>query len=337
MIKIMKADKFCLMAITVLALTACSNDDSADEALQPLTISASMDGMSVTRSSSDYQNQKLVAGDSNPAVYVCQAGGTTTNYLPGSDYANVALTAADAAGNGSTFTGATFYFPQDKGNLDVYMYAPREATSPSLTAMPITVSAAQYTKAAYLASDFVFGKATGVTYASHTANITLYHAMTKIKLVIRDINNQNVSGLTKVELGPAGELIKTSATVNIKGDVTDNTSINTLNLVTTGSTTTGTVTLFDASATGSPDSNVWTDGTSNTLYGIIPPQNANAVKLKLYFGTTTYEAFLSTASMVLAPATEYTFNVKLSQTSLTITTVEIVDWTRPAGINVEVQ
>lgn len=327
-----------------MALTACSFDDSMrtleyDYDPAELNITASIGGMSVTRGTADYQNEQL-DNTSTPAVYVCQnSSGTsyTTNYLTGQNYANIQMTSVADASPAKTSTlsissvsGAPskFYFPQDKGSLDVYLYAPYQSSGASLTAMPITVSTTQYNKAGYIASDFVFGNKTNVAYAtSATAAVQLYHALTKLKFVIKDINGNKVNGLTKAELGPTGDLIKINATVNITTAVTSGNTDITTSVVQTG-TSTGTVTLFDSSVSGA---DTWTNGTSEVLYAIIPPQDAKDVTLKLTIGTIYYSAKLKSSTFPLDPATEYTFNVTLGQEDLDITTVSITDWTRPTS------
>ena len=195
----MKTRNLLFVVVAGMALTACSFDSREleydSEAPVKLRITANMGKMSVTRGLTDTQNEKM-DNNATPAAYVVLTGTTTANYASSGagtyyDYSNVPMTSTGAAsGNSSTLainaTSSTipaFYFPQNKGALDVYLYAPREGTSPSLTAMPITVAADQTSQADYLASDFVFGNAISVAQASATANITLFHALTKIKLV----------------------------------------------------------------------------------------------------------------------------------------------------------
>ena len=344
----MKTNKLFIVAAAGMVLTACSFDDTLnkleydDRTPTELRINAKMSEIIVTRGLTDTQNEQL-NNSSTPAVYVAKTGTTTYNYASSGassyyDYSNVAMTST-AAGTGNTssltITNTTtipaFYFPQDKTALDVYLYAPREATSPSLTAMPITVQSDQTTQTDYLKSDFVFGKVVGVAQSSPTANITLYHALTKVKLLIKDNKGNAITGLTKVVLGTTANKIKTNATVDIS-TLVDNTSettrTSTLNSAVTLGSTEGTVTLFDNASS-------WDN---SQIYGIIPPkQDAKDIPVTLTIGGSDYTGFLQTSTLTLDPGKMYTFNVSLSQSALTINTVEIVNWDAPTAVNTTVQ
>ena len=342
----MNKNKLFLVAVAGLSLTACSFDDTLSKleydngAPTELRISSSMSNMTITRGLTDTQNTQM-NNDASPAVYVVKTGTEIANYASSGassvyDYSNVAMRSTAGSLNTSTLAIAdqttihAFYFPQDKSALDVYLYAPREATNPSLSAMPITVQSNQTSRENYLASDFVFGKATNVAQSTATADVTLFHALTKIKLVIKDNKGNDITGLTSAVLGTSSNKIITDATVNIKADIdnTDETTRTTsLNNAVTLGTTEGIVTLFS-------DNSSW-DNTP--IYGIIPPrQNASTIDLTLTIGSSQYTGKLQSSTLTLDAGKMYTFNVALNQSELTITTVEIVDWSA-ASQNTTVQ
>ena len=114
--------------------------------------------------------------------------------------------------------------------------------------------------------------------------------------------------------------LKKDATVNIK-TVVDNTNETTrttsLNGAVTLGSTSGDVTLYSA-----------TSGWDNSqIYGIIPPkQDANTIDLTLTIGGSNYTGKLYGSSLTLDAGKMYTFNVSLTQSALTVTTVQIINW-----------
>ncbi len=328
-----------------LLLSACSFDDTLnkleyEEAPGELKLISNLGGMTVTRGTFDPQATKLNTA-SSPAVFVTNDG-STTDYITGSDYSNIKLTATDGTGNASNLaiksgeTPTAFYFPQNKGDLTVFLYAPFQ-TDATIASTTITVSEDQYNTEGYLASDFVFGNATA-TYSGtdpKTAKITLYHALTSICLKFSDVKGNKVSGLTEVTLGKSGSEIKKKAAIKLNATLTDNNSVATSGVVTTNTSEgTGVVTLLKTGETGA---DAWTDGTSEYVYGIIPPQDAADIDLVVKIGTSEYTAKLSSSALAMSPATQYTFNVTLGQAELKIESVQITDWTKPAASNTTVE
>ena len=152
--------KILYLAFTAIALTACSNDETiknTDEPLAELRFSAFMD-VAMTRAASTIQAIAM-DGDCTPAVFVYRHG--TTASTDGYGYINKAANSVDVTGVTPTLTYTTtpLYYPQNKGAIDVYMYAPyvAAASSTALTAIPVTVATDQSAKTGYLASDFIHG------------------------------------------------------------------------------------------------------------------------------------------------------------------------------------
>jgi len=324
----MKKNLFFLAAAALMA-AACSNEDG-DKASMPAKINVKTTmSAAVTRTSDQYQGSALDT-ESSPAIYVVKEG--TTAITNGYFYKNIAAT-----GTSSLTTTPTLYFPQDKTDVDVYVYAPRknEGIDDLTTGISHTIDMNQYNKAAYLASDFVIGKQ-NVEYNANDANVTvkLFHAMSKIKLVITDADGQTstLGQLTSATLSAIKNTctvypVKAPATADGTNDAMTDAGTPANNTVqnVSGSET---LTLLSVGTSGA-------DALAYTLYGIVPPQTLNST-LTLTIGGNTY-ATESAINTELKSGYEYTFNVKLNQAKLTVTTVTIQEWSTSSAGDVTVK
>jgi len=323
----MKKNLFFLAAAALMA-AACSNEDG-DKASMPAKINVKTTmSAAITRTSVEYQGNALDAA-SSPAIYVVKEG--TTAITDGYFYKNIAAT-----GTSSLTTTPTLYFPQDKTDVDVYVYAPKKETGIDnlTTGISHTIETSQYTKANYLASDFVVGKQ-NVTYNADNADVTvkLFHAMSKIKLVITDADGET-STLGQLKMATLSNIKPTAVVYPVKspGASDVNSALATNETVGAASGSPVTVKLLDTDTDSSSEG----AATSTTLYGIVPPQTL-ASALTLTIGANTY-ATEANITNTLAPGYEYTFNVKLTQAKLTVTSVTIEPWTSAgAGTDVTVK
>lgn len=331
----MKKNLFFLAAAALMA-AACSNEDG-DKASMPAKINVKTTmSAAITRTSTEYQGAALDAA-SSPAIYVVKEG--TTAITNGYFYQNITATVSGAA---LTTGSTTLYFPQDKTDVDVYVYAPKKDNVADLTAgISHTISSDQYTKANYLASDFVVGKQNveydndGDATADEDQEVTikLFHAMSKIKLVITDADGQT-STLGQLKMATLSNIKPTAVVYPVKspGASDANSALATNETVGTASGDPVIVKLLDTDTDSSSEGAT----TSTTLYGIVPPQTL-ASALTLTIGNNTY-ATEANITNTLAPGYEYTFNVKLTQAELTVTSVTIEPWTSAgAGTDVDVK
>lgn len=343
----MKTKRFILLAVAASALSACSFDNReleyGTDSPVAFGVTTSLGVTStVTRgggATADLQSTQLNES-STPAVYVVKHSTSSPTY-DNHNYANIEVhPTPSVSGNSMDLMNTTtttskqfFYFPQDKTSVDVYVYAPRKDTSPSLTAMPISVQPDQSTDANYLASDFVFGKTSEVAYNTSTVSVQLYHALSKLKLIIKDAQNeQNVTGIKKITLGTNESKILLDANVNLDGTVTENKTGDILNhvsmtsssnetndaVVTTKSSgSEGIITFFE-------DNSAWT--ANKEPIAVIPPQVLTNKTFTIDFGGDSNKYTGTFGDLTLAAATEYTITITLNQGTLDITTVSIAPW-----------
>lgn len=318
----MKKNLFFLAAAALMA-AACSNEDG-DKASMPakINVSASLNTAAITRGTGiDLQSARLDA-ESHPGIYIYKTGSTAVA-SDGYIYKNTEVTAVNGT-SGLLTTGTTFYFPQDKKGVDVYVYAPRqtEVADIGTTAIDFSVSEDQYNKAGYIASDFVFGHQTLAYSASNTnVEVRLYHALSKIIFQIKDANNSyELNDLKEVTLGT----VKKDASINISKSISSNSDLATTGAVTLG-TTDATISFFNSTSGDAVPAEA-------KVAAILPPQDIFGKTLTIKVGDATYtgtipEAVASSGKAELAPGNQYTYTISLTQSSFTVTAVSIAEWT----------
>lgn len=336
----MKKNYFFLLTVATFALASCSSDDAQvgnnNDTPAEIRINTSIGQLSVTRATeTTYDSSSggiqetaldgdLITNSTPPAVYICKDGKTakTNDYF----YKNIDATAIGAGG--ALTTGSTvFYFPQDKTAVDVYVYAPHqndvtELSSASSGGIQFSIQTDQSTKANYLKSDFVFGKA-DVAYSSSnaTASVTMQHALSKIIFKIkRKDNTTDISDLTQAEIS------------NISPDVTISMDAISTSLPASVGTASGTpTTVYLAKSTGDTRP---TDYSTEDVCCIVPPQTLNS-DVTLTFSGQTYTTS-SKVTTTLDAGNSYTYNITLDQSNLEITSVTITSWTNTSN-NINVQ
>ncbi len=201
MMKTMKYATPILLALgAILMLTACSNDSEQDSDSNEIRLLVGMENtIRMTRAA---HNLQLNPQDDYEqfGVFVFNTGYTAIN----ENYGQVNIKPTGATDNTTNkkleFTPA-LHFPISGGNVDVYVYAPWADGLTNVAAIPFTVAADQTTDANFLASDFVFGKATAVYTGDKTAAVTMHHALTKLTFKIDDVGNgTDASGVTAINL-----------------------------------------------------------------------------------------------------------------------------------------
>ena len=320
-----------VVAAMCIMFAACSNDeviktnDNINEPTAQIQLSASMEA-TLTRAA-DALQEISINTSAKPGIYVLKNGSTSVP-ADGYKYENIEVTAIDASGN---FTTSAMYYPQDKAAIDVYVYAPRQS-SPNFTSMPIAVATDQTTVDGYLASDFIYGVNSNVTYPTGTpsaVNVTLKHALCKIKLVIEAGNGGTTisdGDVTEVKLGDDTTRPLLEANVNLT-DATLSSAV-----ITSNSGTSGAISFADAT------------NKKTTVSAILPPQTLTNCPLSVKIGTATYTATLSSPDTnsdntpdAYAAGNEYTYTVKVNQQSLTVQVTSITAWTTSSAGTVDVK
>ena len=363
------------LATAVFSLSSCIYDDevatasstpfNSDEEVQ---ITATMQGINAgnTRAAYNLQSDNL---DSwlNAGIYIFKTNATkavaaATGVTGYAGYNNIQVTTTNPAtvSDPPATTNITlsadptkFYFPVDNTDVDAYVYAPYAAGNTAddiVKTMPVTVASDQTEDADYIASDFIYGKATASYIGNKTASVTMYHAMTKMTFKIVDAaNGTNAAGITEIKLTNVFK----SATVDMSAPVvaspsgTDpylNNGSN-VNVTTTTSDTRGDVIVAQLNST-THTTNFYTAATSNGVSAIIPPHDAAAlqnsgatpvqVSVTIDGKTKTVDIYKSSGDANdltdLLPGFEYVFTLNIKATGIIIVAVAIKPWLSGAAV-----
>lgn len=351
----MKKNRFYLLAAlatTAFSLSSCIYDDevatfasNSEFSQDELKITASLVGTeAASRAASNLQSRNLEDW-TNAGIFVYKTGETTgvsagTNTTAYAGYANIAVngTVPTTVSNPPHTTNITLtptsplFFPVDNTNVDAYVYAPYGSYS-NVKAMEFTVAADQSKDEDYIASDFIYGKATA-TYSTKTANVTMYHALTKLTFKITE-SGANAAGISDITLND----ISKKATINMS--LAPNTSAPWLEAELIGTTTAGkhvntSVTSTDIStvkvSNSSDNNNLYNDvKTGDGVSVIIPPQfNMSATagpSVTVTIDNITRTAYLGSATFTaFQPGYEYIYTLNIKASGIVVVVVSIVPW-----------
>lgn len=325
-----------ILATALLLITACSKDSSENtpenNAPVPILLGTSME-INTRSTSQTLQATELEVGTS-VGVYIYH-NGTTTSASTSYGYKNLAYTAGNATGDLTLVTASDQpYFPQDKTKtIDIYAFAPRTGVYTSTAELStltaenaFTTTADQTTDANYRASDFVWGKATAVNFATASAGkveIPLKHKLSKININIAPGTGMALPNLAHARIKLNGVIL--DGTVNFTTGAVTTSGTTTSSVILTSSASTSATTTFSA---GSPATNY----TACTSSAVIIPQTIAAstsfITVELWDGsayTTPYNVTTSAAT-TFAAETEYTYNIIVNSQGLSLTTT-IANWT----------
>ncbi len=329
----------------VISVSSCSSDDAAEVNNSPaeLKITASMVASmeSTTRAGHDIQSTSLIDYD-NIGIYVWYGDMTTakTTSPTYTGYANVKVASHTADATSTNFpytltpTTAHIPFPVDNHNLDVYLYTPYSNTfvaDADMVTPNFTVSADQSVQADYVASDFLYGKATA-SYTgpnAKTASVTMYHAMSKIVLKVVPASGVTFSSLTELKLTGVNRTTQIrmanppSAIMTVGSAATDH--------VATATAATGT----DVIVTNT-DNFEAADAASDGVAAIIPPQGLTNLGVSCTIDSKTATASLNsltydvsgtpTPITTFLPGKVYTITLNIKTGDLDVKLVAIHDW-----------
>lgn len=347
----MKKNYFCLLALatTLLQLSSCSSSDdpkTPDSNTGPaeLKITANMQvSVSQAQTRGAYDLQGTTLNDmTNIGIYAWK-NGQTAPVASYAGYANNKVASYTGVSAPYTLSPTTpIYFPVDNSDIDVYLYAPYNA-SPTETnmVMDFSIQGDQSTGANYILSDYLFGKATAVNdgavlpAVNKRADVTMYHALSKIILKIEAPVGVSVAGLTNLKI------------TNVKPD----TQIRMANGSAANMTVGNDPTDHLAVASGTPGDVIVTTATgfdptvanTNGYAAIIPPQSMTSMGISITVDGKTATGSLAsglnygdpsspTNITTFDPSKVYTITLKVSGgDALSIQLVEIIDWVSGNG------
>ncbi|MCR5352006.1 MAG: fimbrillin family protein [Bacteroidales bacterium] len=334
-----------ILAIPLLLIAACDElETPAIEAPVPIRLGTSM--QLLTRANSQSLQATELADQATVGVYIYQNTATTTTSSYG--YKNLEYKAQNPTPAASGVTpgdltivnaGDQPYFPEDKTKtIDIYAFSPRTgvytatAELGTLTAQDVFATAADQTaEADYQASDFIWGKAVAVDFATASSTttripISLEHMLSKVNINIAPGTGMTLDKLDK-------------AKITLNNVVLDGTVDFTTGAVTPRSGSTGaTLTLSSA-----VDKNTTTTFGTSPVYtacttsAVVIPQSIAAsttfLTIQLWDPTansgaggygSSYSVTTTTAT-TFATKTVYTYNIIVNAQGLSLTT-SITDW-----------
>ncbi len=313
----------------MFSLSSCSSDEmsenkeSPDEIKIVATMASSLE--LETRAAHNLQGTSLEDPD-NIGIYVWYHNmtGKKTTAPVYNGYENVTVSGTSGSTPSYTLTPSqTLGFPVDNADVDVYLYAPYNGSAnPTAMCMPHTVSTDQSLTADYVASDFIYGKATA-PYATKTANVTMYHAMSKIifKVVNSGVDPANMTDITFKQAYTA---TKINMPVAITPPLTCGSGSTTYNVDV--ASTLADIKVWGTSGTGAVTAS---DAVTYGVAVIVPPQTTDAnakVSVTIDDGAASHTSLANFNGITFAPGKVYTYNLKLIGTGVTITLVSITDW-----------
>lgn len=325
-----------ILATALLLMTACSKDSSENSpennAPVPILLGTSL-GVNTRSNSQTLQATELENGTS-VGVYIYHKG-TITSASDGYGYKNLAYTAGNGTGDLTLVTALDQpYFPLDKTKtIDIYAFAPRTGVYTSTAELStltaenaFTTTADQTTDANYRASDFVWGKAAAVNYATaSTSSITipLKHKLSKVNINIAPGTGMTLTQLAHARIALNGVIL--NGTVNFTTGAVTTSGTTTSSVILTSSASTSATTTFSA---GSPATNY----TACTSSAVIIPQTIAAsnsfITVELWNGSSYTAPFnvTTTSTTTFAAEKVYTYNIIVNSQGLTLTT-NIDNWT----------
>ncbi len=116
-------------------------------------------------------------------------------------------------------SSSTIYWVDDETKADFYCYCPYSGTVSSVEAFPFSVREDQRDQSAFKASDFLWGRTTGVSPIPDPVNITMSHRMSILAVRLKAGDGWTDDELKSADVTLCG--LKTSALVNLSdGTVT---------------------------------------------------------------------------------------------------------------------
>lgn len=200
--------------LTVMAGCSSSSDEEPPVAqLIPINLSCSIARQETISRTTDYGFE---AGD-RIGLYVVNYNGSTPGTLQnnGNHVNNMRFTYSD------TWTPESpIYWKDEETKADFYLYYPY-GTPTTLEAYPFSVKENQSSESNYKASDFLWGKTSGIAPTEKAINITAKHVFSCALIKVKAGNGFTEESLAASQMQVSINGVKTGATVNLhNGTVT---------------------------------------------------------------------------------------------------------------------
>jgi hypothetical protein len=335
----MKKLIFVTLATATMGLVSCSSDEASTQnvtAQEEIQLAVKMENNAPAATRAAHNLQGTALADYTKAGIFAYLTGTTASASNYAGYSNLTVTtAADYEYNSILYKkltpSTTMYSPVGGTNVDVYVYAPYDENHTDVTSMIFTVQDDQTLDANYIASDFVYGKATAdcSSAGDRVAAVNMYHALTKLTFKIDDASNgTNASGITEIKLTD----VYKKATINMSAAVAD--SEPWLNAGTNVTTSTsnddkGEVVVSNLTNNENLYNNAKQEGTGGVSV-IIPSQGGLSAsaggKVSVTIDSQTRSAYLGSDDLtVLLPGYEYVYTLNIKSQELVVA-VSIKPW-----------
>ncbi len=115
--------------------------------------------------------------------------------------------------SGSWSAATTIYWKDETTKADFYCYYPYASNISNVEAYPFAVKADQSSVANYKASDFLWGKTTGVAPTKDAVGITVKHAMSNVIVKLVAGNGYTAEDMASASVAICG--LKTNSTINL--------------------------------------------------------------------------------------------------------------------------
>lgn len=311
------------LATSTLAFTSCGSDDEqpavSPKALQQIDVTASLNGTkhAATRADSLLQSTELVDW-TTLGIYAFKS--EKLDSVEGyAGYKNIAVKEFKAANNKFALTfDKSIYFPFDQSNVDVYLYAPRSAeptVDEGTMNMTFTVADDQTKNENYIASDFVYGKATAILSNNKGAvDVELKHALSKIIFKVTTDDGLSLAKLSQIKINE----VKRSAKINLAND-------GYITLLKTKDA----LTVASVDATSDTEMNALVAQVQKGVAAILPPQDMTSTTVSVTLNGKTATASLSEMGNdegKLEPGKVYTVKLKVKGDKVSVSVLAITDW-----------
>ena len=288
--------KYFILAAAALAMVACSNDESENNAVaqsDAISFTAGMANDGVTRAAVDIQGAAFDANE-DVKIEVTPSGGSMTSAI------YTTATASEGKNTLSVKAGSTAFTWPANGTVAIKAFYPSTESSATTS---FSVETNQSTPANYKKSDLMYSN--NITAQAKTADavgLTFNHVLTKIIV--------NLTAGTGVE---ASDITGCTVTLSAKKTATISNGI---------------------AGTASDDATI-TMGTGANNAAIIVPQSyaANANFITVTTAGNHAKTFQLSAAKDFDAGKVYTYNLTVNMAEITLQSTTITNWTSEDAIN----
>jgi hypothetical protein len=313
--------------LAIFALSGCSSENlESDDSSGELKITASID---VT--TSRVSTRAAVASFSSTPIGIFVDDATAADATPTTAYTPTANTTATVT-TGSPGSGAitsTIYLNATAAKVYAYYTGaslvgdvPTLTTPTYASKVPVTVLASDAFNATAQV-DYMWSTPSDVSKTSTTAALVFNHALSKIIFSITPTNYAGTGTLSSISISDetSGHTSSDYVFLTDMDGTASGFGMAVLNGTLTGLAHTQTLTY---TGTGS-----LTNGSATSVYALVAPTSFSGATITLYITIDgkEYSATLPTSVTTWAAANQYTYDITLSGSALSISAVSITDWT----------